>query len=124
VRMMFRARWEILQPRYQEVRFRTPTKERCADIAQAVVSEFAQMQRDADQVGMGGLDKFYSAFHRDLRDDVDAFSEEWMKLNEKLNAGTHDAEAVNEHLKNLLANNAKWLTIAAKQFSLTVTDLT
>ena len=32
VRMMFRARWDILEPSYQEIKYHSPTPERCAEI--------------------------------------------------------------------------------------------
>ena len=33
VRMMFRARWDVLEPAYQEtMRYRAPTPERCAEM--------------------------------------------------------------------------------------------
>ncbi len=89
-RMMFRARWEILEPRYQEARFRAPSAERCAELARSVLADYDQMQRDAETQGMSGLDKFHAAFHRDLRPDVDAFSEEWMQLTQCLRTAPAD----------------------------------
>ena len=122
-RMMFRARWEILEPRYQEARFRAPSAERCAELACSVLADYDQMQRDAETQGMGGLEKFYAAFHRDLRTDVDAYSEEWIQLTQRLRtAPAHNPEDLSRQLKDLLGNNAKWLDVSARQLALTIAD--
>ena len=82
------------------------------------------MQRDAETEGMDGLDKFYAAFRPDLRPDVDAYSEEWMNLTQKLQTAPGEtAEDLSRQLKDLLSNNAKWLNVAARQFGISVADL-
>jgi hypothetical protein len=121
-RMMFRARWEILEPRYQEARYHAPSAERCAELARVVLAEYDQMQRDAETQGMAGLDKFFSAFHRDLRPAVDEYGEEWMKLTQRLRTPTDNPEELSRQLKDLLGNNAKWLGVSAKQLELTIAD--
>jgi hypothetical protein len=124
VRMMFRARWEILQPRYEEARYRAPSSERCAEIARSVIEEYGRMQRDAEAEGMSGLDKFYGAFRVDLRADVEAYGEEWMQLTRSLQTAPGDnAEDLCRQLKELLSNNTKWLNVAARQFGISVADL-
>jgi hypothetical protein len=123
VRMMFRARWEILEPRYQEAKYRAPSAERCAEIARSVIADYDQMRRDAEYEGTSGLDKFYATFHRDLRTEVEACGEEWMQLTNRLRATPADnPEELNRQLKDLLGNNARWLAIAGKEFTLTVAD--
>lgn len=124
VRMIFRARWEILQPRYQEARFRAPSSERCGEIARSVIAEYGRMQSDAEAEGMSGLDKFYAVFRPDLRADVEAYGEEWMQLTQSLQSAPGDnAEDLSRQLKDLLSNNAKWLNVAARQFAISVADL-
>jgi hypothetical protein len=123
VRMMFRARWEILEPRYQEVKYRAPSAERCAEIARSVMADYDQMQRDAENEGMSGLDRFFTAFHPELRADVDGCSEEWMQLSNQLReTPASNPEELSRQLKDLLGNNAKWLVIAGKEFTLTVAN--
>ena len=121
VRMMFRARWEILEPRYQEAKYRAPTLERCAEIARSVTADYERMQRDAQNQGIDGIDKFYAAFSHEPKADIEACVEEWMRLMNALKA--ESSADLSSRLKDLLDNNAKWLDIAAKQFSLTVADL-
>ena len=80
VRMIFRARWEILEPRYQEAKYRAPSAERCAEIARSVIADYDQMQREAEKEGMSGLDSFYATFHRELKPELEACGEEWVQL--------------------------------------------
>jgi hypothetical protein len=122
-RMMVRARWDILEPRYQEARFRAPSAERCAELARSVLADYDRMQRDAETHGMSGLDKFYAAFHRDLRADVDAYSDEWIHLTQRLRTAPADnPEELSRQLKDLLSNNTKWLDVSARQLALTIAD--
>jgi hypothetical protein len=123
MRMMFRARWEILEPRYQEAEYRAPILERCAEIARSVITDYERMQRDARNQGIEGIDKFYAAFSHDLRTDIKAYGEEWMRLMKALMAPVESSADLSSRLKDLLDNNAKWLEIAAKQFSLTAAHL-
>ena len=123
VRMMTRARWEILEPRYQEAKYRGPSAERCRELAAAVVADYDKMQRDANALGLSGLDKFYAAFHAELRPDVETCGDEWMKLMDALRATPSDnANDLSQHLEDLLGNNGKWFVIAGKQFALTVAN--
>jgi monoamine oxidase len=123
-RMMFRARWEILEPRYQEAKFRAPSAERCAALARSVLADYDHMQQDAQTQGMGGLDKFYAAFSKELRPDVDAYSEEWMQLTQRLRTPAANPDELTRQLKDLLQNNAKWLGVSARQLELTISDQT
>ena len=124
VRMMFRARWDILEPSYQEIKYHSPTPERCAEIGRSVVAGYDRLGRDAVSQGISGLDKFYGIFSRELRPDVEACGEEWSELMNALRAAPAEgAEALAQRLKALRANNARWLKLAAKQFVITVDDL-
>jgi hypothetical protein len=66
IRMTFRARWEILEPRFQEAKYQAPSTERCTEIARSVIADYDKMQSDAESGGMSGLDSFFSAFDREL----------------------------------------------------------
>ncbi|MES2714840.1 MAG: toll/interleukin-1 receptor domain-containing protein [Pseudomonadota bacterium] len=124
VRMMFRARWEILEPRYQEAKYKTPTPQRCAELAALVLADYAQMQHDSDADGQGGLDRFFAAFHKELRGEVAACGDEWMQCTGRLrDASAPSANELAELLKALLQNNARWLSLASRQFMHAVHDL-
>jgi hypothetical protein len=125
IRMMFRARWDILEPAYQEaIQFRVPTAERCAEIVRAVAGDYDQMGRDALNQGIQGFDRFYGIFSRDLRPAVETCGQEWTRLMQELAAKPDEtSEALAQRLKALRDNNATWLELAAKQFVLTVDDL-
>lgn len=123
-RMMFRARWEILQPRFQEVTYDSPSPERCAEIVRAILAEYDQMQTFAEHEGMVGLDKFHAAFTRELRPEVDAYGDEWVRLIERLRAAPFEnAHELADPLKQLIDNNTKWLAVGTRQFSLLIGDL-
>jgi hypothetical protein len=124
VRLMFRARWDVLEPRYQEARYRAPTPERCAELARLVLADYTKMQRDSENQGIRGLDQFYALFAHDLRPDVEACGDEWSRLAAALAAtAPESAQALSNHLRDLRDNNAKWLQLAAKQFVVAVNDL-
>jgi hypothetical protein len=80
IRMMFRARWEVLEPRYQEAKYRNPTSDRCAEIVRSVIDDYGRMRQDAENQGITGLDKFYAVFSADLRDPIEACGDEWTVL--------------------------------------------
>jgi len=121
VRMMFRARWEIVEPRYREAKFRAPSADRCAEIARSIVADYDRMQRDAEDEGVSGLDKFYAAFHSELRAEVKACGDEWLQLMNQLRETPADnPEKLSDQLEKLLENNAKWLVIGGREFTLTV----
>ena len=124
IRMLFRARWDILEPRYQEAKYRSPTLQRCAEITRSVLADYDRLQQDALDSGVQGIDKFYGAFSRDIRPDVEACGDEWMQiLNAMRAAAPESAEALVGQLKSLRSNNAKWQGLAAKQFVNAVADL-
>jgi hypothetical protein len=124
VRMIFRARWEILEPRFKEAKFRAPATERCFEIARSVIADYDKMQQHAEREGMGGLERFYATFHRELRAEVDACGDEWAQLTKLMRATPPDSpEELGRQLKELLGNNARWLSVVGKQFVLTVAEL-
>jgi TIR domain len=62
IRMMFRARWDILETRYQEAKYRSPTPVRCAEITRSVLEDYDRLQQDALDSGVQGIDKLYGVF--------------------------------------------------------------
>jgi len=124
IRMMFRARWEILEPRYQEAKYRNPTPDRCAEIVRSVIDDYGRMRQDAENQGITGLDKFYAVFSADLRDPIEACGDEWTSQMRKLAADTvANSDDLSVRLKDLLKNNAKWLELSASQFARTAAEL-
>lgn len=119
LRMMFRSRWEILEPRYQEAKFHGPTSERCAEIVREINAGYEQMRHDMASQGITGLGQFYSYFADDMQADVQACSDEFTELMKKLTSEpVKNSDDLSVGLKNLLSNNAKWLEIGAKQFAI------
>jgi hypothetical protein len=124
IRMMFRARWEILEPRYQEARYRVPTPERCAELVRLTIADYDRMAQDAENQGITGLDKFYSIFAADLRAEIEACGDEWTSLMKKLGAEPlQNSDDLSARLRDLLKNNARWLELSSKQFSLAAAEL-
>jgi hypothetical protein len=124
VRMMFRARWDILEPRYQEARFKRPTTERCAELAQLVLDDYDEMQRESEAQGNSGLDRFNETFHKDLRGEVSDAAEAWLQATAGLRqAADPSPEQLAALLKTLLQNNGHWLSLASRQFMHVVEDL-
>ena len=123
VRMIFRARWEILEPRFKEAKYRAPSTERCSEIARLVIADYDEMQRDAENEGMTGLDSFHATFHHELKPEIEACGEEWMQHTELMRATPADnPEELSRQLKDLLRNNARWLAVVGKEFMLTVAE--
>ena len=123
VRMIFKARWEILEPRFKEAKYGAPSIERCCEIGRSVIADYDEMQHKAEKEGMGGLDRFYANFHRELRPEVDACTEEWLQLTKLMRAKPADnPEELGGQLRDLLGNNARWLSVVGKQFTLTVAE--
>jgi hypothetical protein len=117
LRLIFRARWDILEPRRAEAVYENPSQERCAEIASVVLADYDQLNRDLASLNLKGDDAFHELFDKDLWKEVDAYSEEWLKLTHSLKAKSPDnAEELARLLTELRNNNAKWMNISAKQF--------
>ena len=123
VRMIFHARWEILEPKYQEATYKGLPPERCAELVRLIVAEYDQIQHDFEEDGMSGIDKFHNIFHKSLRTDLKGCSEEWMNLFSQLREPSAGGpEELRALLGALLQNNLKWLVLAGKQFTLALDD--
>jgi hypothetical protein len=123
VRMVFSARWEILEPRFREAKYKRPSPERCSEIARSVIADYDEMQCQAENRGMTGLDEFYGIFDPELKPEVIACGEEWTQLTGLMRATPADNnEELSRQLNELLKNNAKWLSVTGKQFIRTVAE--
>jgi hypothetical protein len=125
IRMMFRARWDILEPAYQEtMKYRSPTPERCAEITRSVIADYDHLGRDAQIQGIQGFDRFYGLFSRDLRPEIESCGGEWAQLMHELGATPAETSNVlSGRLRALRDNNARWLRLAAKQFGVAADDI-
>jgi hypothetical protein len=117
IRLMFRSRWEILEPRYQEAKYHHPLPERCAEMVREIKAAYDQMQQDTEKQGITGIGQFYSYFADELQSDIQACGDEWNDLMTKLSAEpVQKSEDLIAPLKALLMNNSRWLELGAKQF--------
>lgn len=121
VRLMFRARWEILAPRHQELRYGRPAPD-AAEVAARVLADYDRLQRRAQAEGAAGADQFYGLFRRDLHGELRDCGEEWLALVERLRT-PESPQAVTQTLEALLVNNRRWLDLAGRQFQQMVSDL-
>jgi hypothetical protein len=121
-RLLFRARWEILEPRFQEAEYHSPDAERCAALARDVADDYAAMQREMEEDMGSSLSKFLAAFHKDLRPEVSACTEEYMEVARRLGDSPQSAKSLAGTLEALLRNNLRWLGLTSKQFGLVVSD--
>lgn len=121
LRLMFRARWDILEPRRAEAVFKKPSRERCAEIARVVLSDYEQLNNELARLHLSGDDAFREIFHPELGSEIDACGKEWLTLTRELEAVSPDgSEELSRLLNALRDNNAKWLNLGAKQFVRTV----
>jgi len=121
LRLMFRARWDILETRLSEATYKKPSKERCTEIVRLVLSDYDELNSDLASLHLSSGDAFHDIFDRELWDEVDACSKEWVSLTDNLKEKPPDsAEALSSLLKALRSNNTKWMNIGATQFTKTV----
>jgi hypothetical protein len=118
MRLIFRARWDILEPCRAEALYKDPSQERCAEIASVVLTEYEQLNRDLASLNLASDDAFHELFDKDLWKEVDAYGKEWLELTRSLKAKSPDnAAGLARLLTELRNNNAKWMNVSAKQFA-------
>ena len=118
LRLMFRARWDIIEPRRAEAKFKAPSKERCAEIVGLVLCDFEELSADLANLQLSGDDAFHALFDPELWQDIDACAAEWLALAGELKTkAPDDAKELAALLTSLRNNNAKWMNIGATQFS-------
>jgi hypothetical protein len=118
LRLMFRARWDILEPRGAEATYKKPSKERCAEIVRLVLSDYDELNRDLASLHLGGPAAFHAVFDEEFWKEIDALSREWLALIGDLTAKPPDnPEDLSKLLTALRRNNAKWMNIGATQFT-------
>lgn len=118
LRLMFRARWDILEPRRSEAVFKKPSKERCLEIGRLVLSDYDDLGSDLATLHLSGDDAFREIFDPKLWGEIDACSMEWQALTSELKTkAPENPEELGTLLTALRSNNAKWLEIGAMQFT-------
>ncbi len=122
VRLMFRARWEILAPRHQALRYSRGADANASQVAARVIADYEQLQRRAQTEGSAGVDQFYALFRRELHGGLRECGQEWVDLVDRLREPASPQDVI-ETLEALLANNRRWLDLAGRQFQFAVSDL-
>jgi hypothetical protein len=123
-RSMFKARWDILEPSYHAVRFKGADAVRRKEIAQNVVSRYEELQQTSEREGHAGIGQFYEAFEINHHPEVDACIEEWIGLMKLLREAVEsEGNGLEAILNGLNANNKRWLSVTATQFSYVISNL-
>lgn len=123
VRLIFKARWEVLEPRFQEVRFQSPTEERCAQINAELQVEYKKIQVELEREGYGRLEQFNSMFDKTMRRDMDKAAAQWYALMEVARTNERPSRSETRNLlSRLLANNGKYISFVSRQFNSVVEE--
>ncbi|GGP26830.1 hypothetical protein [Silvimonas amylolytica] len=131
VRLMLRVRYDVLEPRYQEAKFHSPSYKRRIEICEAVLAGFDLVRVESQRVGTKGLDAFYMIFDASLKSGLVNNSEDYLKNIKRLKMHADSLRALEKEeegkedelvsvLDDLLKNNVRWLGMAAMQFELFV----
>jgi hypothetical protein len=121
LRLMFRARWDVIEPRRAEAAYKKPSKERCAEIVSLVLSDYDELNSDLARLELSGDDAFHEVFDPEFWNEIDGYSSEWVALTSELKAtAPENAKELSNRLTALRSNNAKWMNIGAKQFAKSV----
>lgn len=123
LRLIFRARWDIIEPRRSEARLQQPSKDRCLEIVSQVLSDFDELNTVLASLHLSGEDAFQGLFDSELRVGIAAGGKEWLEIVKGLKTKPPDnADDLASVLSALRNNNAKWMSIGATQFSRSVTQ--
>ena len=118
LRLMFRARWEVLEPYRAEASYRRPSKERCAEIVGLLLAGFKELSGNLADLDLGSSDAFHEIFDDALWNEINDCISEWLEIVDKLKAKSPDnAEELARFLAELRSNNAKWMNVGATQFA-------
>lgn len=118
LRLVFRARWDILEPRRAEALYKQPSRERCLEIANQVLCDYEDLNNVLTSQHMAGDDAFYAMFDRELKERIDEGAKEWLGIISGMRKNPPDnPEALSTALSGLRNNNARWMWIGATQFN-------
>jgi hypothetical protein len=125
VRTLLRTRWDVLEPRSMEVRYGKLTKEQCSAVVSTIVADYERLAREMQAEGPMGPERFRSLFDRSLRPEFEATGRDFMESMQTLTSATDGGcVEIAKAIDRMLANNARWLQLAAHQFELHIGDLT
>jgi len=117
LRLIFRARWDILEPRQAEARYKQPPRERCLEIVSQVLTDYDDLNGELAALHLSGDDAFHGIFDPELWPDIDAGGKEWLEIVNGLRTTPPDnPEDLCKALSALRNNNAKWMSIGATQY--------
>jgi hypothetical protein len=121
LRLIFRARWDILEPRWSEVRFKQPPPDKCREIVRQVLSEYEDLNGELARLGLAGPDAFHELFDHELWEEIASGSKEWLDIVNGMRTQQPDNFAdLDKALSGLRSNNATWMNIGARQFTSSV----
>ena len=125
LRLMFKARWDILEPRLTEATKKPPpSKERCAKIVSSVLADYDELIRDLASLRLSSREAFRGVFDSKFQKKIDACSREWVALTDDLRAKpSENAKKLSTSLTKLRTNNSKWMNIGAMQFTKAVASI-
>jgi hypothetical protein len=128
VRLILRIRFDILEPRFLEAKYRAPSRDECVAMSQTVIEEYDEVQVESKKIGIPGVSAFEMLFDKSLSDKVETATSEYLvriralqAYPKQLDARGADADHAGmlaELLQSLRENNAHWLAIVAAQFTL------
>ena len=118
LRLIFRARWDILESRRAEARFKQPSEERCLEIVNQVLTDYDELNCELAALHLNGDDAFHGLFARELWEEIDAAGKEWVDVVTGMRATPPNSpEVLSRALSALRDNNARWMKIGAVQFT-------
>jgi hypothetical protein len=124
MKLMVRARWEVLEPSFQEAKYGDPDATRCQTIAASVLTGLARLTADAQNQGFNGIARFRATYDVSMHGELDRVGEDFQVAVGNLRNGTvDDANDLALKLQQLLDNNGEWIQISAKQFMRLAGDL-
>jgi hypothetical protein len=114
----------VLEPRSLDVRYGKLPREKCAAIVATIVADYERLGREMQAEGPIGPERLRSLFDRSLRPEFESTGRDFMDSMQSLVSSTGGAcEEMAQAIDRMLANNGRWLQLAAHQFQLHIEDL-
>jgi hypothetical protein len=131
MRLMLRVRYDILEPTYQDLRYRTASLEDARAMGQCILAAYETIRQDSRKARLRGGDALYLLFDSSLKPKIDTAIEGYVvaikalaalvsKLNKESDGERDWSTELLDALGALRENNARWLDIAAAQFTIFV----
>jgi len=118
MKLMIQARWDILEPAYQQASDRHATNDAIFESGEEALRALRQMSQRWREKRMGGKDKFRFSFEPSVHATIDKLTAEWVSIHGQLEQTVAArSDGIPELLQALLRNNAQWLGLAADQLN-------